>query len=141
VYERTLKINAEDGGVWNNYGVALDGLGRTNEALEAFRRATQCHPPSQNAFLGMAFEHIRAGRLNEAASILDQFDKQERGPNAVGLAIRSVLARQRGQAKEADALERQARGLDPDAAAWAIKRATTTGPVPKTIQRSPQDGI
>jgi tetratricopeptide (TPR) repeat protein len=125
-YERTLKISSEDGGVWNNYGVALDGLGRTNEALEAFRRGTQCRPPSQNAFLGMAFQQIRAGRLDEAAGTLDQLDKQGAGPNAVVLAIRSVLARKRGQAAEADALERQARALDPDTAAWAVKRASNT---------------
>jgi Tfp pilus assembly protein PilF len=123
MYERTLKISSADGGVWNNYGIALDGLGRTNAALEAFRRATQCHPPSQNAFLGMAFEQIRAGRLDEAASTLDQLDRQGRGPDAVVLAIRSVLARRRGQPVQADALERQARALDSDAAAWAIKRA------------------
>ena len=39
------------------------------------------------------------------------------------LAIRSVLARQRGNAAQAGALEQQARALDPDAAAWAIQRA------------------
>jgi len=123
-YERTLKIFPEDGGVWNNYGIALEGLGRTNEALQAFRRATQCHPPSQNAFLGMAFEMIRSGRLDEAAGALDQLDKQERKPDAVVLALRSVLARRSGHAAEAGDMERQARALDPAAAAWAIERAT-----------------
>jgi Tfp pilus assembly protein PilF len=119
-----LKIFPEDGGVWNNYGIALEGLGRTNEALQAFRRATQCHPPSQNAFLGMAFEMIRSGRLDEAAGALDQLDKQERKPDAVVLALRSVLARRSGHAAEAGDMERQARALDPAAAAWAIERAT-----------------
>jgi Tfp pilus assembly protein PilF len=122
-----LKISSEDGGVWNNYGIALDGLGRTNEALEAFRRATQCHPPSQKAFLGMAFQQIRAGRLEEAASTLDQLDKQEPGPNAAVLALRSVLARRRGQAAQAEALAQLARALDPQAAAWVIERATNAG--------------
>ncbi len=126
-YERTLKISSEDAGVWNNYGIALDGLGRTNEALQAFRRAIECKPPSESAFLGLAFEQIRFGRLDDAADILDQFEKQVKGPNAVVLAIRSVLARQRGDAAQADALERQARALDPDAAAWAIGRATNKG--------------
>ncbi len=126
-YERTLKINSEDAGIWNNYGIALDGLGRTNEALQAFRRATECHPPSQSAFLGLAFLQIRSGRLHDAAGILDQLEKLEKGPNAVVLAIRSVMARQRGDAGQAGALERQARALDPDAAAWAIERATNTG--------------
>ena len=127
-YERTLKINSEDAGVWNNYGLALDRLGRTNEALQAFRRGTECHPPSKNAFLGMAFDLIRLGRLDEAAGILDSLDKQERKPDAVVLAVRSVLARRLGHAAEAGALEQQARDLDPAAAAWAIDRATKTGP-------------
>jgi tetratricopeptide (TPR) repeat protein len=126
-YERTLKINSEDAAVWNNYGVALEGLGRTNEALEAYRHATECHPPSKSAFLGMAFEQIRANRLDEASAILDQLDKLEPRPNAMALAIRSVLARRRGQAAEADALERQARSLDSDAAVWAINHANHTG--------------
>jgi hypothetical protein len=58
---------------------------------------------------------------------LDRFEKLEQGPNAVVLAIRSVLARERGDAAQAGALERQARALDPDAAAWAIGRATNRG--------------
>ena len=126
-YERTLKINSEDAGIWNNYGIALDGLGRTNEALQAFRRAMECKPPSESAFLGLAFLQIRSGRLDDAAGILDQLDKLEKSPNAVVLAIRSVLARQRGDVAQAGALERQARALDPDAAAWAIERAANTG--------------
>jgi tetratricopeptide (TPR) repeat protein len=133
-FERTLKINSEDAGVWNNYGVALDDLGRTNEALQAYRRATECHPPSKSAFLGMAFEQIRAGRLDEAGAILDQFDKLEPAPSAMALAIRSVLARRRGRAAEADALERQARALDPPAAAWAIDHANNTGQGPAPPQ-------
>jgi Tfp pilus assembly protein PilF/4-amino-4-deoxy-L-arabinose transferase-like glycosyltransferase len=128
-YERTLRINADDAGVWNNYGFALDGLGRTNEALWAFRRATECHPPSASSFLAIAFEQIRAGRLAEASGALDQLDKMEKGPNPMALAIRSVIARQRGNLAQAGALEDQARRLDPKAAAWAVDRATSTGPI------------
>jgi Flp pilus assembly protein TadD len=125
-YEQTLKITSEDAGVWNNYGIALDGLGRTNEALQAFRRAMECQPPSESAFLGLAFLQIKSGRLDDAAGALDQLEKLEQGPNAAVLAIRSVLARRRGDAAQAVALEQQARALDPDAAAWAIERATNT---------------
>ena len=133
-YERTLKIDSDDAGVWNNYGVALDKLGRTNEALEAFRRGTECHPPSQSAFLGMAFEQIRSDRFPDAADTLDQLEKQEKGPNAMVLAIRSVLARQRGDPAQAATLEQQARTLDPGAAAWALERATHAGGIHPTSQ-------
>jgi Tfp pilus assembly protein PilF len=126
-YERTSKINAEDSGVWNNLGVALDKLGRTDEAAQAFRRAMQCDAPSKNAFIGLAFEQLRAGRLADAAATLDQLDKLENEPNAAKLIIRSVIARRSGDAAKADALETQARHFDSAAAEWALKNAAGTG--------------
>ncbi len=123
-YEQALKIESGDGGIWNNCGIALDGLGRTNEAVQAYRRATECHPPSKSAFLGLAFDQLKSGRLDDAASALDQLDKLEKGPNVVALAIRSVLARDRGDAAKAVELERQACELDLDTATWAIERAS-----------------
>jgi len=38
-----------------------------------------------------------------------------------------VLGGRHGHTEEADALERQARALDPNAAAWAIDHANNTG--------------
>jgi 4-amino-4-deoxy-L-arabinose transferase-like glycosyltransferase len=125
-YERALQINSEDGGIWNNYGIALEGLGRTNEALQAYRRAIQCQPPSKSAFLGLAFAQIAAGRLDETAATLDQLEKLEKKPDAVVVAIRSVIARERGNAAQAIELEKKACELDLDAATWAIERATGT---------------
>jgi hypothetical protein len=75
----------------------------------------------------MAFEQLRFSRFNDAAATLDQLEKLEPGPDAVALAIRSVVARQRGDAARADALERQARALDAGAAEWALARATHQG--------------
>jgi len=122
-YEQTLKISADDGGVWNNYGVALDALGRTNEAMAAYRRATQCAPPSVSAFLGLAFGEVRSGQFAQATEDLDRLEKQPKPPKAVVLALRSVLTRRQGHAAQADALEKQARALDPDATTWAIGHA------------------
>ena len=127
-FESTLKIDATDAGVWNNYGIALEELGRTNQALTAFGRAIECHPPSQSAFFGMAFDQIRLGKFNEAARTMDQFDKTDKQPNAIALAIRSVLARQRGDATRADSLEQQARTLDASATTWAIAHASGREP-------------
>jgi Flp pilus assembly protein TadD len=126
-YEKTFNFTSNDAGIWNNYGIALDGLGRTNEALQAFRRATECQPPSESAFLGLAFLQIKSGRPDDVAATLDQLEKLEKRPNPVALAIRSVLARWRGDAAQAVTLEQQARALDPNAAAWAIERATNGG--------------
>ena len=121
-YEQALKLIPGDSGAWNNLGAALDALGRPDDAIRAFRRATECNLPSQNAFLSMACIQVRSGRLDEAAGTLDQLARQERGPDAAALAIRSVIERRRGHAPQADALESQARNLDPESAKWAIER-------------------
>ena len=128
-YEQALTFSAGEAGTWNNLGATLAALGRANEALEAFRRATECKPPSKNAFLGMAFIQIRSGRLEDAAATLTALEKLQPTPQATVLATRSVLERRRGNDRLADALEQQARVLDSEATAWAIERATK-GPNP-----------
>ena len=126
-YEQALKLTPEEANTWNNLGVALEALGRTNEALNAFRRATECHPPSRIAYLGLAFIQLRSGRLDDAAASLDRIKQLDRSPDVATLAACSVLERRRGHDQLADALEQQARLLDPATAAWAIKRAGTQG--------------
>jgi predicted Zn-dependent protease len=123
-FEQALSLSPGEASTWSNLGATLDGLGRTDEALSALQRAIECIPPSKNAFLGMAFILIRSGRLDEAASTLDQAEKLRPNSDASVMATRSVLERRRGKAQEADELERHARQLDPEAAAWAIKRAS-----------------
>ncbi|HEY3861223.1 MAG TPA: tetratricopeptide repeat protein [Verrucomicrobiae bacterium] len=120
-FERTLNMDAEDAAVWNNYGVALDGLNRTNEAMAAYRRAISCHPPSKSAFFGLAFDLIHLGQFNAASVALDEFQELPgSGPSAMALAVRSVVARHRGQDALANKLEQQARALDSSTAAWTI---------------------
>lgn len=126
-YERTLKFIPGDASVWNNYGGALDGLGRTQDALDVYRRAIACQPPSESAYFGLTFDLLQTGRLDEAAAVLDQFDKVEQGPNPIALALRSVVARVRGQTAQADALEQRARAIDPETTAWAIDHARNKG--------------
>ena len=122
-YEQALKLIPGNSGVWNNLGATLEALGNTDAALAAYRRATECQPPSPLAFLGIAFIQIRAGQLEAATATLDQLEKRQRTPRAATLATRSAIERRRGDARRADALEQQARQLDPAAADWAIERA------------------
>ncbi len=122
-YLQAIAKIPEDAGLWNNLGVALEGLRDTNLALQAFHRAADSHPPSQNAFLQIAFLQLRAGHPEEATAALDQLDKFNAAPNASALAIRSVIARRRGDTTQADSLEQQARKLDAAAAAWALQEA------------------
>jgi Tfp pilus assembly protein PilF len=123
-YEQALTLIPGDSGVWNNLGATLEALGDTDAALRAYRRATECQPPSPLAFLGTAFVQIRAGQLEDATATLDQLEKLQRTPRAATLAARSAIERRRGDTRHADALEQQARQLDPAATAWAIERAT-----------------
>jgi tetratricopeptide (TPR) repeat protein len=122
-YEQALNLIPGDSGVWNNLGATLEALGDTDAALRAYRRATECQPPSPRAFLGIVFIQIRAGQLADATATLDQLEKLQRTPRAATLAARSAIERRRGDARHADALEQQARRLDPAATAWAIERA------------------
>ena len=133
-YDQALKLIPGSSGVWNNLGATLEALGKADAALRAYRRATQCQPPSPLAFLGIAFVQIRAGQLDDAAAILDQLDQLQRTPRAASLAARSTIDRRRGDNQHADALEQQARQLDPAATAWAIERATQS-PADTTTQK------
>src|SRR5207249_3038671 len=64
--EQIVKMRPEESGPWNNLGISLDSLGRPEEALRAFRSGTECKPPSENAFLGMAFIQIRLALVADA---------------------------------------------------------------------------
>jgi tetratricopeptide (TPR) repeat protein len=108
--------------LWNNLGATLEGMGATNEALAAFRRATECTPPRRNAFLGLALLQIRSGLLDDAARSLDKLHQLTPSNDPATLTARSVLARKRGNPEQADALEAQARSLDPDTVAWVLER-------------------
>jgi Tfp pilus assembly protein PilF len=123
-YQQALSLIPGNSSVWNNLGASLEALGDTNGALSAYRQAAECVRPSPRAFLGIAFIQIRAGQLEAAAETLDRLQKLQRIPSAAVLAARSVIQRRRGGIAEADALEQQARQLDPAETAWAIERAT-----------------
>ena len=123
-FQTALKLNPDEARTWNNFGNCLAATGKISEALAAFQRATECQPPSRNAFLGMTFIELRTGQLAAATSALDQYEKMGRAPDAVSLALRAYSARQNGDAKKADELERQARALDANAAQWAMDQVT-----------------
>ena len=133
-YEQALNLIPGNSGVWNNLGATLELQSKTDAALGAYRRATQCQPPSPLAFLGIAFIQVRAGQLEDATATLDQLEKLQRTPSAATLAARSAVERRRGETRHADALEKQARQLDPAATDWAIERATKS-PADNTTQK------
>lgn len=122
-YERALQLLPGDSGIWNNLGATLDALGDTDGALRAFERATESRLPCYSAFFGKAFVQIRLNQLDAAAANLAEFEQLQKTPDASDVALRSVIARRRGNTRDADELEARARRLDAEAADWAIKTA------------------
>ncbi|HLH52798.1 MAG TPA: tetratricopeptide repeat protein [Verrucomicrobiae bacterium] len=120
-YLETLKQIPQEAGAWNNLGATLNQMGLTDEALEAFSRATTCQPPSRNAFLAIAFIQIRTGHLEAASKALDSLEKLDPTPDAAVLATRSIIERRNGNPRTADVLAEKARRLDPDTTVWVVK--------------------
>jgi tetratricopeptide (TPR) repeat protein len=54
IYTRLLAENEGDAGAWLNYGLALKVLGRTNECVRAFRKATELQSDSGLAWWAIA---------------------------------------------------------------------------------------
>ena len=48
-FERSIEINPNDSDTWNDYGVALANLGRTEEARNAYANAVRIDPDNEIA--------------------------------------------------------------------------------------------
>jgi Tfp pilus assembly protein PilF len=122
-FQQALKLSPGEGVTWNNLGVANERLGDTNAAIVAFRAATQCKPPSRNAFVNLACIQIRSGMFTDTGQTLASLEKITPGPDATTVSLASILARHAGDSQQADALEAKARSLDSSTAAWVLERA------------------
>jgi Tfp pilus assembly protein PilF len=123
-FEQALRRSPDEAVIWNDYGAALEALGQTNNALQAYHHATHLVPPSLNAFLSAAILQIQLGQMDEATRTLDLLHEQQPNPSAMALALRSVIARRSGHEQEAARLEEKARRMDSDGATWIIDKAT-----------------
>src|SRR5437879_12743831 len=61
-YERAATSGYDDPVLWNNRGVALDALGRSEEATEAYTRARRRNPAYDVAAYKHAHAHEQHGR-------------------------------------------------------------------------------
>jgi tetratricopeptide (TPR) repeat protein len=66
--EAALAARPDDGTGWECKGYALGGLGRYNEALEAFRKALALEPGRESALVGAARLATKANRRQDAAT-------------------------------------------------------------------------
>src|SRR5205807_3439102 len=58
--------------LWNNRGVALDALGRSEEAIEAYTRAMRRNPAYDVAAYNLGNAYAKLGRLDEALVAYDR---------------------------------------------------------------------
>ncbi len=65
-----LKVSGDVASTWFNHGFILEAAQRWEEALQAFRRATELGPELDRAWYGMGLVLIRLKRYDEAVAAL-----------------------------------------------------------------------
>jgi Tfp pilus assembly protein PilF len=112
-YRAALALRPNSPGVYVNLTVALEGLGRYDEAEDAARKAILCKDDYAEAYTNLAFFLRRRQRFEEAEETLQK---------ALALKPRLAVAHwslfrlrdEEGRFDEADAAMRQALDLEPD---------------------------
>src|SRR6266702_4536351 len=71
-YERAVAFGYEDRILWNNRGVALDGLGRHEDAIQAYGRALRLDPAYEIAAYNLGNAFAQLGQFGEALVAYDR---------------------------------------------------------------------
>ena len=115
-YEALLALNAADAHTWFNKGFVLELLGRWDDALAAFRRATDLSPELDRAWYGQGLVLIRLQRFEEAIVALKRnTELQPMSPYGWYQLARVHLDRH--QPDEAVKIIRHLKGFEPKVAA------------------------
>ena len=111
-----VRRHPESAGHWFNCGYLLEELGRWDEALAAFRRATELDPLLDRAWYGLGLVLIRLQRLDEAVAALKRnTELQPMSPYGWYQLARVHVDRQ--QPDEAVKVIRHLKGFEPKVAA------------------------
>jgi Flp pilus assembly protein TadD len=103
----------QDPAVETQLGIALRQVGRTDDALARFRRATKRRPPHPEAFHELGYLLFSSGQSDEAATVVEH--GIELAPKAVELPILlGVIDQGRGDRVKAKAAFAQALAIAPD---------------------------
>ncbi|MBI5056858.1 MAG: tetratricopeptide repeat protein [Nitrospirae bacterium] len=70
IYEKTLQKNPDDVDTYNDMGLALHYLKRSNDAINALKKGTQIAPSYQRVWLSLGFILMSTGRNDEAKTAL-----------------------------------------------------------------------
>src|SRR2546428_831319 len=71
-YDRAAAFGYEDHVMWNNRGVALDGLGRHEDSIQAYTRALQRNPKYEIAAYNLGNAFAQLGQFEEALVAYDR---------------------------------------------------------------------
>src|SRR5256884_354425 len=71
-YDRAAAFGYEDHVMWNNRGVALDGLGRHEDSIQAYTRALQRNPKYEIAAYNLGNAFAQLGQFEEAVDAYDR---------------------------------------------------------------------
>jgi tetratricopeptide (TPR) repeat protein len=115
-YEVLLQQRPGDARTWFNMGFVLEVLGRWDEALAAFVRATELSPELDRAWYGQGLVLIRLQRFDEAVAALKRnTELQPMSPHGWYQLARIHVDRQRPD--EAAKIIRHLKGFEPKVAA------------------------
>ncbi|MCA8881962.1 MAG: tetratricopeptide repeat protein [Rhodobacteraceae bacterium] len=116
-YERATLYAKTDGvrhfvNPWNGWGKSLGALGRNDEAVEKYRRATEIDPEYAYAWYGWGYSLTKLGRYDEAIPAFERASALDPGYGAPVNAWAYVLSK---LGRHADALPKfeEALAIDP----------------------------
>jgi tetratricopeptide (TPR) repeat protein len=72
VYEKVLELNPEDVDTYNDIGLALHFLGRSEEAIMKLKKGTEIDPSFQRVWLSLSFVLISTGKTEEARGVVEK---------------------------------------------------------------------
>lgn len=70
--DRALQIDPNNVATWIQEGLALNGLGKYNEAIQWFDKVLQIDPNLANAWYNKGFVLKKLGKRNEAKQCFDK---------------------------------------------------------------------
>lgn len=83
VLQRRLSLPDASSFLWSQYGDALDGSGRTPEALEAYRKAVELDPEATLTRYGLGYLYWKLYRYEDAErELLEVLQRQPQDPRA-----------------------------------------------------------
>ncbi len=72
IYEKVLELNPEDVDTYNDMGLALHSIGKSDEAIEKLKKGTEVDPSFQRIWLSLGYVLVTSGRDEEAKGFFEK---------------------------------------------------------------------